>query len=405
MNQIKTDEFDYELPDERIAKFPLQQRDSSKLLIYDKGKISQQSFVDLPDLLHPDSLLVFNNTKVVHARIIFYKNTGAQIEIFCLEPAAPNNYEQNFATTTECIWHCTVGNLKKWKNKTLRKKFIYDSIEDELTVDKIENNDESLQLKFRWNSGLSFAQVMDVCGKIPVPPYLKRESQDIDSERYQTIYCKPEGSVAAPTAGLHFSNDVLQRLKLKNIETDEITLHVGAGTFKPLKTEFVDEHVMHNEHFFVKKTSIQKIIKYIGNITAVGTTSVRTLESLYWLGCKIKQNQNIQNLNVQQFEPYQNNFQISVEESLQAILDYLDNKNLYEISASTQIMILPDYKPKTVNKLITNFHQPKSTLLLLIAAFTGNDWRKVYDYALKNDFRFLSYGDSSVLIPASIENS
>ncbi|MDR0754401.1 MAG: S-adenosylmethionine:tRNA ribosyltransferase-isomerase [Prevotellaceae bacterium] len=400
MNQINIDKFDYELPDERIAKFPLQQRDSSKLLVYDKGKISHQSFADLPNLLNPNSLLVFNNTKVVHARIIFHKTTGAQIEVFCLEPVVPNNYEQNFAATAECIWNCTVGNLKKWKGETLRKKFVCNSIEDELNVDKIENNEGSLKVKFTWNSGLSFAQVMDVCGKIPVPPYLKRESQEIDSERYQTVYCKPEGSVAAPTAGLHFSNDVLQRLKLKNIETDEITLHVGAGTFKPVKTKFVNEHVMHSEHFFVKKTSIQKIIKHIGNITAVGTTSVRTLESLYWTGCKIKQNKNIQNLNVQQFEPYQNNFKISAEESLLAILNYLDNENLHEISAATQIMIMPDYKPKIVNRLITNFHQPKSTLLLLVAAFIGNDWHKVYDYALKNDFRFLSYGDSSVLIPA-----
>ncbi|MDR2653308.1 MAG: S-adenosylmethionine:tRNA ribosyltransferase-isomerase [Prevotellaceae bacterium] len=396
MNKINIDDFDYELPDERIAKFPLQQRDSSKLLIYNKGKISHQSFFDLPNLLNANSLLVFNNTKVVHARIIFYRTTGAQIEVFCLEPVSPNNYEQNFATTSECVWNCTVGNLKKWKGETLKKTFFCNNIQDELCVD---NKDDSINLRFSWNSGLSFAQVMDACGKIPVPPYLKRESQEIDNERYQTVYSKPEGSVAAPTAGLHFSNSVLQILKSKNIETDEITLHVGAGTFKPVKTEFVNEHVMHSEHFFVNKTSIQKIIKYLGNITAVGTTSVRTLESLYWIGCKIKQNKNIQNLNVQQFEPYQNDLQIDVEDSLQAIINYLDDKGLHELAAATQIMIMPEYKPKIVNRLITNFHQPKSTLLLLIAAFIGNDWRKVYDYALKNDFRFLSYGDSSILMP------
>ncbi|MDR2065857.1 MAG: S-adenosylmethionine:tRNA ribosyltransferase-isomerase [Prevotellaceae bacterium] len=400
MNQINISDFDYELPDERIAKFPLPKRDSSKLLIYNKGKINHQSFADLPDLLNPNSLLVFNNTKVVNARIIFRKTTGAQIEVFCIEPALPNSYEQNFASTAECIWNCAVGNLKKWKGETLKKKYICDNIEDELGVDKIENNNSLLKLKFSWNSGLSFAQIMDICGKIPVPPYLKRESQKIDNERYQTVYSKPEGSVAAPTAGLHFSNNVLQNIKLKNIETDEITLHVGAGTFKPVKTKFVNEHVMHGERFFVKKTSIQKIIKYLGNITAVGTTSVRTLESLYWTGCKIRQNKNIRNMTVQQFEPYQNNFQISVEESLQTILNYLDDNNLHEFEATTQIMIMPEYKPKIVNRLITNFHQPGSTLLLLVAAFIGNDWRKVYDYALKNDFRFLSYGDSSVLTPA-----
>ncbi|MDR0420177.1 MAG: S-adenosylmethionine:tRNA ribosyltransferase-isomerase [Prevotellaceae bacterium] len=400
MNKININDFNYELPDERIAKFPLPQRDLSKLLIYDKGKISHQSFSDLPNFLNSNSLLIFNNTKVVRARIIFYKPTGAQIEIFCLEPVLPSNYEQNFATTTECIWNCTVGNLKKWKGETLKKEFTCDNIHDELSVEKIDVGYQSLKLKFSWKSGLSFAQIMDVCGKMPVPPYLKRESQEIDSERYQTIYSKPEGSVAAPTAGLHFSNNIFKILKSKNIKTDEITLHVGAGTFKPVKTEFVNEHVMHSEHFFVKKTSIQKIIKHLGNITAVGTTSVRTLESLYFAGCKIKQNKNIKNLNIQQFEPYENNnLQMSVEESLQAILNYLDNNNLEELTATTQIMILPEYKLKIVNQLITNFHQPKSTLLLLVAAFIGNDWHKVYDYALKNDFRFLSYGDSSILIP------
>ncbi|MDR1983289.1 MAG: S-adenosylmethionine:tRNA ribosyltransferase-isomerase [Prevotellaceae bacterium] len=398
MNQINVNDFDYDLPSERIAKFPLPQRDSSKLLIYDKGKIKQQIFSNLADFINPDSLLVFNNTKVVHARIIFHKTTGAQIEIFCLEPVLPSNYEQNFASTNECTWNCTVGNLKKWKNETLKKQFSCNDINDELNVEKIDVKDELLQLKFRWKSGLSFAQVMEACGKMPIPPYLKRESHEIDTERYQTIYSKSEGSVAAPTAGLHFSNKVLQSLKRKNIETDEITLHVGAGTFKPVKTEFVNEHVMHSEHFFVKKSCIQKVIKCLGNITAVGTTSVRTLESLYWIGCKIAQNKNIENLNIQQFEPYENNLQINVEESLRTIINYLDDNNLHELGATTQIMITPEYKPKIVNRLITNFHQPKSTLLLLVAAFTGNDWRKVYDYALKNDFRFLSYGDSSLLI-------
>ncbi|MDR3226529.1 MAG: S-adenosylmethionine:tRNA ribosyltransferase-isomerase [Prevotellaceae bacterium] len=398
MNKIKINEFDYNLPDERIAKFPLPQRDLSKLLIYDDGKIDNKTFCNLPDYLNSNSLLVFNNTKVVHARIIFHKPTGAQIEIFCLEPLYPNNYEQNFAATVECIWNCTVGNLKKWKNEILIKPFIYNNIHNQLSVEKIDSDGELLKLKFSWNLQLSFAQVMDVCGKMPIPPYLKRESQEIDTERYQTIYSKQEGSVAAPTAGLHFSNAVLQNIKSRNIEIDEITLHVGAGTFKPVKTNFANEHIMHTEHFFVKKTTVEKIIKYLGNITAVGTTSVRTLESLYWLGCRLIKNNNPENLNIEQFEPYNNDCKISAEESLNAIINYLDNNNLHQLCASTQIMILPEYKQKIVNRLITNFHQPKSTLLLLVAAFIGNDWRKVYDYAMKNDFRFLSYGDSSLLI-------
>ena len=404
MNQININDFDYELSEDRIAKFPLEQRDLSKLLIYDEGEIKQQTFCELPQYLDSNSLLVFNNTKVVHARIILHKSTGAQIEVFCLEPLMPNNYEQNFASTNECMWNCVVGNLKKWKGEILKKPFEYENISDELCVEKIDNNSEFLRLKFSWKSGLSFAQVMEVCGKIPIPPYLKRESQEIDTERYQTIYSKLEGSVAAPTAGLHFSDNVMENLKSKNIEVEEVTLHVGAGTFKPVKTEFANEHIMHTEHFFVKKSSLHKIIKHLGNITAVGTTSVRTLESLYWLGCKIAKNNNLDDLNIEQFEPYQdNNQQIRAEESLRAIINYLECNNKDELCASTQIMIIPEYKPRIVNQIITNFHQPKSTLLLLISAFVGNDWHRIYDYAMKNDFRFLSYGDSSLLIPRKIK--
>jgi S-adenosylmethionine:tRNA ribosyltransferase-isomerase len=400
MYQTAINDFDYELPNERIAKFPLQQRDASKLLIYDRGKISEQIFSNLTEFLDENSLLIFNNTKVVHARIIFQKHTGANIEVFCIEPDTPNNYEQNFASTNECMWNCTVGNLKKWKDDILKKKFTCNNINDELNVEKINSNADLLKLKFSWQSGLSFAQVMDACGKIPIPPYLHRDSMEIDNERYQTVYSKTEGSVAAPTAGLHFSANVLQNLRTKNICTDEVTLHVGAGTFKPVKTEFVNEHIMHSEHFFVKKSTLINIIEHIGNITAVGTTSVRTLESLYWLGCKILQDKNMQNWTITQFEPYENNCtNISARQSLQAIMDYLEQKKLTEICTSTQIMIMPQYKLRIVNRLITNFHQPKSTLLLLVAAFVGNDWRKIYNYALQNNFRFLSYGDSSLLIP------
>ena len=400
MHQININNFDYELPNDRIAKFPLQQRDESKLLIYDKGKISEQIFNNLSDFFDANSLLVFNNTKVVHARIMFKKSTGANIEVFCIEPCFPSNYEQNFASTSECIWNCTVGNLKKWKDEILKKKFTHGNIADELTVEKISADNDVLKLKFAWKSGLSFAQVIDACGKVPIPPYLKREAAEIDDERYQTVYSKFEGSVAAPTAGLHFSSDLIQKLKSKNIYTDEVTLHVGAGTFKPVKTEFANEHVMHSEHFFVKKSALLNIINHLENITAVGTTSVRTLESLYWLGCKILQNKNTENFNIMQFEPYENNcINVSAQQSLQAIINYLEEKKMNEIYASTQIMIMPEYRLRIVNRLITNFHQPKSTLLLLVAAFVGDDWRKIYDYAMQNNFRFLSYGDSSLIIP------
>ena len=400
MHQININDFDYELPNERIAKFPLQQRDASKLLIYDKGRINEQIFSNLTDFLDTNSLLVFNNTKVIHARIMFQKPTGAQIEVFCLEPDFPSNYEQNFATTNHCTWNCTVGNLKRWKDEILRQKFTSNNITDELSVEKISVENDLLKLKFTWKSGLSFAQVIDVCGTVPIPPYLRRESMEIDKERYQTVYSKSEGSVAAPTAGLHFSNEVIQNLKAKNICTDEITLHVGAGTFKPVKTEFANEHIMHSEHFSVKKSTLINILNHLENITAVGTTSVRTIESLYWLGCKILQNKNIENLNILQFEPYGNDCtNINAQQSLQAIINYLEQKKLSEICASTQIIIMPEYKLRIVNRLITNFHQPKSTLLLLVAAFVGSDWRKIYNYAMQHNFRFLSYGDSSLLIP------
>ena len=399
--QISINDFDYELPNSRIAKFPLSQRDTSKLLIYDKGKINEQIFSNITEFFNEKSLLVFNNTKVVHARIIFQKSTGAQIEVFCLEPDMPRNYEQNFASTNECTWICSVGNLKKWKDEVLKKKFTCNNIHDQLNVEKISLNNDLLKLKFTWKSALSFAQIIEICGKVPIPPYLKRESMKIDNERYQTVYSKFEGSVAAPTAGLHFSNDVLHSLKSKNICTEEITLHVGAGTFKPVKTEFANEHIMHGEHFFVKKSTLITLIEHLENITAIGTTSVRTLESLYWLGCKILQNKGTVNLNVRQFEPYENtnNANISAQQSLQAIINYLEKKQLNEICATTQIMIMPTYKLRIANRLITNFHQPKSTLLLLVAAFVGSDWLKIYNYAMQNNFRFLSYGDSSLLIP------
>lgn len=400
MNDININEYDYELPENRIAKFPLEQRDFSKLLIYNKGDISEAKFCNLPDLLSQKSLLVFNNTKVIHARIIFHKSTGARIEVFCLEPDQPVDYAQNFAETKNCKWKCVVGNLKKWKNEILEKPFTYNNIDDILRVEKDEENNETLTLSFSWSSGLSFAQVLEACGNVPIPPYLKRESQNIDNDRYQTIYSKLEGSVAAPTAGLHFTNKVLDDLESKNIAIEEVTLHVGAGTFKPVKTDLANDHVMHSEHFLVKKSTIKNLIVNIGNITAVGTTSVRTLESLYWIGCKIHENSAAKDLNVRQFEPYNNSYQnLKAEESLQCILNYLEKNGIDALETSTQIMIAPEYKPRIVSRLITNFHQPKSTLLLLISAFVGNDWHAMYEYAMNHDFRFLSYGDSSLIVP------
>ncbi len=398
VKHIRIEDFDYHLPDERIAKFPLTQRDHSKLLYYKNGNISHTHFFDIPSLLPNKSLLVYNNTKVIHARLFFKKKTGALIEIFCLEPIYPSDYQLVFQTTNTCVWKCMVGNLKKWKGEELLLNATVKGMPIVLTATREEEHSQHIYVRFSWNCELvSFSDVLEAVGKLPIPPYLHRESVKEDEITYQTVYSKTEGSVAAPTAGLHFTDEVLNNLHANGISTTEVTLHVGAGTFLPVKSNEIGQHEMHAELVVIEKETITHIIKHIGNIIAVGTTSVRSLESLYYIGVQLFHQQ--YHLCVNQWEPYTSNDEISVEQSLQTIVDYLTNKQLSSIQFSTQIIIAPGYKRKIVNGLITNFHQPKSTLLLLIAAFVAKDWEKIYHYAMQNDFRFLSYGDSSLLLP------
>jgi S-adenosylmethionine:tRNA ribosyltransferase-isomerase len=402
---IHIEDFNYELPDERIAKFPLKERDESKLLVRKDKQIVESSFRKLSDFIPRESLLVFNNTKVIQARLIFRKETGATIEIFCLEPCVPADYAQAFTQTQSCTWWCLVGNAKRWKKGRLEC-----TVRDtRCTVERVGLNDDTHQIRFEWdNPRLTFADVLEQFGELPIPPYLNRKTEESDKQTYQTIYSKIKGSVAAPTAGLHFTEAVFESLKEKNIDFEELTLHVGAGTFKPVKSETLAGHTMHSECISVKKTGIEQLIKKEGRIFAVGTTSVRTLESLYYIGCILEKNPEAtaEELTVGQWLPYNLNFPatnssdwpITVRHSLQNLLHYMERKNLDVFTTHTQILIAPGYRFKIVNGMITNFHQPGSTLLLLISAFVGEEWREIYHFALANNFRFLSYGDSSLLM-------
>jgi S-adenosylmethionine:tRNA ribosyltransferase-isomerase len=399
---IHISDYDYNLPDERIAKFPLSQRDQSKLLVYNKGTITQTVFSELPKFLPSKSLMVFNNTRVIQARLHFRKSTGALIEVFLLEPAVPADYEQNFQTKGSCSWYCMIGNLKKWKDEPVTRTFEYKGAELTLVATKGEVHGTSHQVQFTWNNpDVSWAEILDLAGELPIPPYLNREAQESDKTTYQTVYSKIKGSVAAPTAGLHFTPAVLEAIDRAGIEREELTLHVGAGTFKPVKSKEIEGHEMHTEFISVRRHTIEKLIEYGVRAIAVGTTSVRTLESLYYLGLKVHSDKDIpeDKLHVSQWEPYEKEASITPIEALQELLDYLDRHSLPVLHSSTQIIIAPGYEYKIVKVLITNFHQPKSTLLLLVSAFLQGDWRKVYDYALDHEFRFLSYGDSSLLIP------
>lgn len=399
---IKIEDYNYPLPDERIAKFPISRRDQSKLLIYNKGTISQDVFYHLPNYLPSDTLLVFNNTRVIQARLHFRKVTGALIEVFLLEPAVPTDYEQIFQARSHCSWYCIIGNLKKWKEGDLQKIMDIHGKEITLTVRRQEMHQTSYKVDFEWNdNSISFAEIIDAVGELPIPPYLNRNTEESDKITYQTVYSKIKGSVAAPTAGLHFTQEVLDAIDQKKIIREEITLHVGAGTFKPVKSKEIEGHMMHTEFFSVKKTTIEKLIQHHASAIAVGTTSVRTLESLYYIGCKLANNPEYSSelLHVDQWEPYDKHYQLSPIEALQQIMDYMERNHLNVLQADTQIIIAPGYDYKIVKMLITNFHQPQSTLLLLVSAFVNGDWRRIYDYALANDFRFLSYGDSSLLIP------
>lgn len=409
--EIQISDYNYELPDERIAKFPKEQRDHSKLLLYQQGEVGEDMFYNLPKYLPKGALMVMNNTRVIQARLHFRKtnekgeNTGALIEIFLLEPAEPSDYEQMFQTTKKCSWLCLVGNLKKWKEGALKREL---KIKDEtLTVSASRRGEHgtSQWIDFEWdNASISFAEILDAMGELPIPPYLNRETQESDLSTYQTVYSKIKGSVAAPTAGLHFTEKVLNELDAHGIEREELTLHVGAGTFRPVKCATIGEHEMHTEYIAVRRHTIERLIAHEGCAIAVGTTSVRTLESLYYMGLKVIQNPDIkeEELHVSQWEPYNDGCKmddVRSVDALQALLDWMVRHELTVLHSSTQIIIAPGYDYHIVKMLITNFHQPQSTLLLLVSAFVKGDWHKIYDYALSHDFRFLSYGDSSLLIP------
>ena len=396
--EIHIEDYNYTLPDERIAKYPLASRDMSKLLVYDNGNVAERRFSDISDLLPVDSIMVFNDTKVVPARLHFQRETGAHIEIFCLEPVKPAEYVSVFAVTDVCRWKCIVGNVKRWKNDVLH---LYNPDSDQLIIDMglkaelIERMGETSVVEFSWNNGEPFSKVLEICGSIPIPPYLNRETENIDLERYQTLYARFRGSVAAPTAGLHFTESVLENIRNKGISTETVCLHVGAGTFLPVKSSLVSEHTMHREPFVVTLSFLEKLLAKKGKLIAVGTTSVRTLESLYYLGVKCIEVGRPED--VDQWDPYQREYAYSLEESLGALIGYMRENSLSELQAGTRIIIVPGYEFKVVDVLVTNFHQPQSTLLLLISAFVKGDWKNIYDFALSNDFRFLSYGDSSLL--------
>ena len=395
---IRIEDYNYELPDEKIAKYPLSKRDASKLLHYESGNVDQKLFSDISSLIPEGSLMVFNDTKVVPARLHFQRETGAHIEIFCLEPVLPEEYVSMFAVTDRCRWKCIVGNVKRWKNDTLT---LYNPDNDPaissmgLKADLILREGETSVVEFSWADGAPFSKVLEVCGSVPIPPYLNRDTEDIDLERYQTLYARYRGSVAAPTAGLHFTEEVLDKIRERNVSLETVCLHVGAGTFLPVKSSLVSEHTMHREPFVVTLDFLEKLLARAGKVVAVGTTSVRTLESLYYIGVKCIENGVPSD--VDQWDPYVRNYDYSLEDSLKALVEYLKVNSLKELQLGTRIIIVPGYMFKVVDVLVTNFHQPQSTLLLLISAFVKGDWTNIYDYALTNDFRFLSYGDSSIL--------
>jgi S-adenosylmethionine:tRNA ribosyltransferase-isomerase len=402
--QLLIKNFDYDLPDEKIAKHPLAKRDTSKLLIYNNGIIEEDTFLNLAEYLPADSLIIFNNTKVVEARLLFQKLTGTTIEIFCLEPAA------DYADITtamlqhkKVLWKCLVGNARKWKDEILVKTIFFNEKKIQFSAKKISRQGENFIIEFFWNNDISFAEMLHVAGVIPLPPYLHRDAEDEDAKRYQTVYAKHDGSVAAPTAGLHFTDAVFKKLSAKNIEKDFVTLHVGAGTFKPVKTETIETHEMHAEFFEVDVELIERLLNSVSKtIVVVGTTSLRTIESLYWMGAKIskrltensEQKITVEDISIKQWDAYElNDSTISIADALNALMKWMKENNLNKLIAKTQIIIAPPYKLKIANALVTNFHQPKSTLLLLVAAVIGDEWKKVYDYALQHNFRFLSYGD------------
>lgn len=396
--EIHIEDYNYGLEDSRIAKYPLPERDASKLLHYKNGKVDHTIFRNLPDLLPEGALMVFNETKVVPARLHFRRESGAHIEIFCLEPVDPVEYNLAFAATEQTTWKCVIGNAKKWKEDILR---LYNPNEDaqiegmDLRAELMGRDGQTGQVRFTWKDGSPFSRVLEVAGTVPIPPYLNRESEAIDTQRYQTLYARIRGSVAAPTAGLHFTDRVLEGIKARGIDMEKVCLHVGAGTFLPVKSSLVSEHPMHREPFVVTRDLLVKLRDRKAPLIAVGTTSVRTLESLYYVGVSIIEEGEPRD--VAQWAPYEREYSYSTREALQAIIDWLDKTGRSEISAGTRIIIVPGFTFRIVDLLVTNFHQPESTLILLVSAFVNGNWRAIYDYALENGFRFLSYGDSSLL--------
>ena len=396
--EIHIEDYNYPLPEERIAKYPLTERDSSKLLRYEDGQVGAYTFRDLPGLLPENALMVFNDTKVVPARMHFQRPTGAHIEIFCLEPVDPVEYNLAFAATERCAWKCVIGNAKRWKEDVLTLYHPDGKDVMNLKARLLDRDGQTGTVEFTWSDGVPFSRVLEVCGSIPIPPYLNRESEEIDAERYQTLYARIRGSVAAPTAGLHFTDEVLRRIRERGIVTETVCLHVGAGTFLPVKNSLVSEHPMHREPFVVSLKLLKDIIQSDRELVAVGTTSVRTLESLYYVGVSCLEQGRPED--VRQWAPYERGYPYSTREALEAIIRYLEGHGLQELKVGTRIIIVPGFRFRLVDRMVTNFHQPESTLILLVSAFVGGDWRTIYDYALSHDFRFLSYGDSSLLTRA-----
>lgn len=396
LKNIKIEDYTYDLPEEKVAKFPLSDREASKLLVYENGAVSETVFSQVPCLLQSGQTLIFNNTKVIYARLLFQKLTGARIEIFCLEPLLPADYAQNFASNCRCEWSCMVGNLKKWREGVLFCQFGTGDEEIILKAEKIGQVGSEVHVRFSWNKEISFSEVLEGCGKIPIPPYLNRESEDSDKIRYQTVYSREEGSVAAPTAGLHFTQEILSALQKQGVHIDELTLHVGAGTFRPVKAERIGEHDMHTEHIVISRKLVEDLSRKQSEVIAVGTTSVRTLESLYWMGVKKLVGEK-EFYSLSQWEAYTLPSHYTLQESMTALADWFDRSGEELLKARTTIVIVPGYRFRVIDAMFTNFHQPSSTLLLLVGAAVGEDWRKIYAYALEHNFRFLSYGDSSLL--------
>ena len=397
---IRITDYSYDLPAERIARYPLAERDRSRLLVWDGREISDRVFSDLPDLADPGHLMVFNNTRVIRARLKFRKESGAAIEVFCLEPYLPADFANNLSSCCQVEWKCLIGNLKRWKQGALVSEFVHNGCSHTLSAEITAAVDDSFVVRFSWDAGdISFAELLESMGHMPIPPYLGRDDEQSDAATYQTLYAQHDGSVAAPTAGLHFTPALLDRLREKGIEKSEVTLHVSAGTFRPVKSELICDHMMHTEHFFVTRSTLERLRGR--KITAVGTTTVRTLESLYWLGLRSAAGRWPEEgiPSVSQWEPYETGDGFEADDALDRLLELMNRRGIEVLEAKTDIIIVPGYRFRIVGSMITNFHQPRSTLLLLVAAFTGNSWSDIYDHALTAGYRFLSYGDSMLLTP------